>query len=85
MLDAEEIARQDEKPVVLQRDCARRSRCVERKQGSGDEAGLRPIGAPGIEGRVQRVPRRGPPQVKEAVVKKFQTAASSAPAMPAAQ
>src|SRR5918992_4325510 len=89
VLDPEEIARQDEKPVVLQGYAARRGQRVKREQHGRDAAGLHPVGpgrpeAPGRQ-RHQRLSAVEPPQVNDAVVKKFQSAAISAPASPAAQ
>jgi hypothetical protein len=88
VLDAEEVARQDEQAVVLQRDAARRARRVEDEERRGERARLQPI-PPARPERLRRrhprLPARGAPQVNEAVVKKFQSAAISAPAIPAAQ
>ena len=88
MFDAEEVARQDEKPVVLERHGARRSGGIEREERQGDGPGLQPVcplGPERLSGQHQRLAALEPPQVKEAVVKKFHSAAIEAPPSPATQ
>ncbi len=77
---AEEIRPENEQPVVLERDGARRGGRIERKERQGDDPGLEPVPA-----SHQRRGAAAPPQVNEAVVKKFQNEAISAPARPASQ
>ena len=88
MLDAQEIARQNEQPVVFQGHRARSGERVKREQQRGADASLDPVGPDGPEAlrcQHQRFAALEPPQVNDAVVKKFQNAATSAPASPAAQ
>src|SRR5690349_20187129 len=89
MLDAEKVARKDEKPIVLERDRARCSNGVKQKGGERDQPGLQPVATHGTKqcGSLehQRFDGAEPPQVKEAVVKKFHSAATIAPASPATQ
>ena len=88
MLDAEKIARQDEKAVILEGHAARSACRIERKERRGDDAGLQPICPLGPERLCwghQRFAAVEPPQVKEAVMKKFQRAAMTAPPSPATQ
>src|SRR5439155_2182460 len=88
VFDAEEVARQDEKSVVLQRHSARSSSCIDRKEGYGDARGLQPVcplRSERLSGQHQRLAALEPPQVKEAVVKKFHSAAIEAPPSPATQ
>src|SRR5216117_2622197 len=84
MLDAQKIARQNEQPVVFQGYRARRSERIEREQRGGDDSSLQPVGAHRSQGlgrgQHQRFRAVEPPQVNDAVVKKFQNAATSAPA-----
>src|SRR5260221_10207560 len=82
VLDAEEIARQDEKTIVLQRHSARRRSCIERKERHGHGCGLQPVCPPRPEWlsrQHQRFAALEPPQAKEAVAKKFHTTAIQAP------
>ena len=58
VLDAEEVARQDEKPVVLERHGARRSGGIEREERQGDGPGLQPVcplGPERLSGQHQRL------------------------------
>ena len=48
VLDAEEIARKDEQPVVLEGDRARRGQGVEREERRRHAGGLSPVGASGV-------------------------------------
>src|SRR4051812_15820158 len=75
MLDAEEITGENEEPVILERDGMRRRQRVQREHQERDQ--------PRVQRLASRHQRR--PQVKEAVVKKFHSAATSAPASPAIQ
>src|SRR6266850_613598 len=84
VLDAEEIAREDEEAVVLQRHRARRGEGVEDQQGERHQPGFEPVSTWGHRRPLSAVGVL-PPQVKEAVVRKFQKAATPAPMSPATQ